>query len=53
MGIPGIRFFGDKTKEELQSELVSTEKKLAKLDEKRIQLKVAIAIMEHEDTCDC
>lgn len=50
MGKAWIPLFGDKTKEELQKELVMTEKKAAKLDEKRIQLRVAIALMENENS---
>ena len=48
MGIPGIRFFGDKTKEELEKELVKIEKKQAKLDSDRINIKIELALRENE-----
>lgn len=50
MGKPWLTFFGDKTKEELEKELVKTEKKMAKLDETRIAIKVELALRENEDS---
>lgn len=50
MGKAWIPLFGDKTKEELKKELADTEKKEAKLTEKKIQLRIAIAMMEHENS---
>ena len=48
MGKAWIPFFGDKTKDELEKELVKTEKKMAKLDETRIAIKVELALRENE-----
>ena len=49
MGMPGLRLFGDKSKEELLKELASTEKKMAKLDNTRIAIKVELALRDVED----
>lgn len=46
--MPIAPFFGDKTKDELEKELVKVEKKMSKLDKERIELKIAIAIMEKD-----
>ena len=48
MGKAWIPFFGDKTKDDLEKELVRTEKKMAKLDETRIAIKVELALTEKE-----
>lgn len=50
MGKAFIPFFGDKTKEELEKELVKTEKKIAKLDESRIAIKVELALRQNENS---
>jgi hypothetical protein len=47
MGMPWLPLFGDKTTEELEKELVKTEKKMAKLDETRIAIKVELALRKH------
>ena len=46
MGKSGAPFFGDKTIEELEKEIVKTESKIAKLDETRIALKVELALRQ-------
>lgn len=53
MGIPGVWLFGDKTTEELEKELVKTEKKMAKLDETRVAIKVELALRKNEATAQC
>lgn len=45
MGKSGVPFFGDKTKNELEKELVKIEKKMVKLDSDRIAIKIALANM--------
>lgn len=52
MGKPWITFFGDKTKDELEKELTKVEKKMANLDKQRIDLKIAIALHEHETSVE-
>lgn len=52
MGIPGVWLFGDKTQEELEKELEKTEKKMAKLDETRIAIKVELAIRKRESALE-
>ena len=47
MGIPGVWLFGDKTTEELEKELVKTEKKIAKLDDTRVAIKVELTLRKH------
>lgn len=48
MGIPGVWLFGDKTTEELEKELVKTEKKIANLDDTRVTIKVELARRKNE-----
>ena len=50
MGMPWIPLFGDKSEEELEKELVKTEKKMAKLDETRIAIKVELALRQNENS---
>jgi hypothetical protein len=50
MGKAWLPLFGDKTTEELEKELVKTEKKIVKLDETRIAIKVELALRENENS---
>lgn len=48
MGIPGIWLFSDMSEEELEKELVKTEKKISKLDDTRVKIKVALELKKSE-----
>lgn len=52
MGIAILTFFGDKTTEELEKEVVKIEKKMEKLDNDRVKLKVAIEMRKHESSTE-
>ena len=50
--MPWIPLFGDKTEEELEKELVKIDKKMAKLEETKVAIKVELALRKHASSVE-